>query len=82
MRAPPMAEQPDFVRRQYEFAAHIRDPEAYPCPSDVEDRRMAIYRELFYNNIEGFLADNFPVLRQVLEDRHWHAIARDFLARH
>lgn len=82
MHASPSAEQPDFVRKQYEFAAHIRNPEASPCPEDVEDRRMAIYRELFYNNIEGFLADGFPVLRQVLEDRHWYAMARDFLARH
>lgn len=82
MNASHSAEQPEFIREQYEFAAHIRDPEANPCPEGVEDRRMAIYRELFYNNIEGFLADGFPVLRQILEDRYWHAMARDFLARH
>ncbi|NNG12205.1 MAG: DUF2063 domain-containing protein, partial [Halobacteria archaeon] len=59
-------ERPDFIRRQYEFAAHIRDPKHQPAPADVEDRRMGIYRELFYNNVEGFIAGTFPVLRRIL----------------
>ncbi len=70
------------MQHQYAFAAHIRDPQANPRPADVEDRRMAIYRELFYNNVEGFLANGFPVLREILDDTAWHAMARDFLARH
>jgi hypothetical protein len=70
------------MRRQYEFAAHIRSPETRPAPADVEDRRMAIYRELFYNNVEGFLCNSFPVLRKLMNDQQWHALARDFLARH
>lgn len=43
---------------------------------------MKIYRELFYNNVEGFLATAFPVLRRITPDRRWHAMARDFLASH
>ena len=70
------------MQHQYAFAAHIRDPEANPRPADVEDRRMAIYRELFYNNVEGFLANGFPVLKEILDEASWHAMARDFLARH
>jgi len=77
-----MAEQPAFLRRQLAFAAHLRDPQAHPGPPDVEDRRMAIYRELFYNNVESLLAGNFPVLRRLLDDGHWHALVRDFYARH
>lgn len=77
-----MAEQPAFVRQQYAFAAHIRDPANNPRPADVEDRRMAIYRELFYNNVESLLAGNFPVLRGLLADGHWHAMIRDFFSRH
>lgn len=79
---PPMAIQPEFIRRQYEFAAHIRDPEHAPAPGDVEDRRMAIYRELFYNNVEGFLSNTFPVLRELTDTAHWHALVRDFFAHH
>lgn len=72
----------DFKTRQYRFAAHIRDPEKNPAPSDIEDRRMKIYRELFYNNVEGFLANGFPVLRSLYSDDDWHALVRDYYARH
>jgi hypothetical protein len=82
MSASPTAEQPAFVRTQYQFAAHIRDPQAHPAPPELEDRRMAIYRELFYNNVEGFLADGFPVLRRIYTDSDWHALVRDYFARH
>lgn len=67
---------------QKAFAAHIRDPERAPRPGDVEDRRMAIYRELFYNNIQGFLAGNFPVIHKIHDDERWQALVRDFYARH
>ncbi len=77
-----MAGRPEFVRRQYEFAAHIRDPEHQPAPRDVEDRRMAIYRELFYNNVESFLSNTFPVLRKIHEDAAWHAMVRDYFSTH
>ena len=79
---PKPAETPAFIRRQYEFAAHIRDPERYPRPGDVEERRMAIYRELFFNNVEGFLSGSFPVLRSLLDDAAWTALGRDFFAHH
>jgi len=71
-----------FTQQQYAFAAHIRQPDRNPAPEDIEDRRMAIYRELFYNNVEGFLSDGFPVLRTLMDDDSWHAMARDFFANH
>jgi hypothetical protein len=77
-----MPARPEFIRRQYAFAAHIRDPERAPAPADIEDRRMEIYRELFYNNVESFLSGTFPVLRRIHDDRNWHALARDFFAHH
>ncbi len=73
---------PRFQQAQYQFAAHLRDPEANAAPADIEDRRMQIYRELFYNNIEDFLANAFPVLRKISDDDVWHARVRDFYARH
>ena len=71
-----------FQRQQLAFAAHIRDPDRAPRPPDVEERRMAIYRELFYNNVEGFISGTFPVLRSLFDARRWHALVRDFFARH
>jgi uncharacterized protein len=73
---------PGFMARQLEFAAHIRNPQQNPRPGDVPERRMQIYLELFYNNIEGFLSSTFPIAKQVLESVRWHALVREFIHRH
>lgn len=72
----------DFKAKQFEFAAYIRDPENNPPPADVQPQRMAMYRELFFNNIDSFLSANFPVLRTLLNDRQWFELGQDFFARH
>lgn len=77
-----MAELPDFQRKQYEFAAHIRDPDKNAPPAGIEDRRMAIYRELFFNNIQNLLGKSFPVLRKLSGKERWRALIREFMARH
>jgi uncharacterized protein len=77
-----MAQRLPFQRVQYRFAAHVRDPERNPAPPGIEPRRMRIYAELFYNNVEGFLANAFPVLRRITPDARWHALVREFFARH
>jgi len=77
-----MAELPEFQKKQFAFAAHIRDPEQVPAPEGVEDRRMAIYRELFFNNIRNLLSNMFPVLRKLHSDDHWHGFIRQFMQRH
>lgn len=70
-----------FRERQYAFAAHLRDP-ARNAVAGIEERRLQIYRDLFYNNIEDCLAGAFPVLRKLSTDAVWHARVRDFYARH
>jgi hypothetical protein len=67
---------------QQAFVAHIRQPWQVPVPQGVAPARMAIYSELFFNNVESFLADSFPVLHQLLPKARWLAMARDFFARH
>lgn len=69
-------------RLQTQFAAHIRDPGNHPAPDGIEDRRMKIYRELFFNNIQSLLASNFPVLRKLYSDEDWRSLVRDFYSRH
>lgn len=71
----------DFRARQYAFAAHLRDPQRHAIDG-IEDRRLKIYRELFYNNVEDCLSSAFPVLRRISDDAVWHARVRDFYARH
>jgi len=67
---------------QRAFAGHLRSPTGSAPPAGVEARRMRIYSELIYNNIEGFVAGAFPVLRSLLDDAYWHAMVRAFVERH
>lgn len=69
-------------QQQFLLAAHLRDPDAHPPPPDIEDRRLAIYRDLFFNNIEGLLAGNFPVIRKTLGEQRWRLLVREFYAQH
>ncbi|MFJ3449786.1 DUF2063 domain-containing protein [Pseudomonas sichuanensis] len=72
---------PETLRaQQFTLARHLRDPAANPPPPGIEERRLKIYRELFYGAVEGLLAGSFPVLRRTLGDRRWHARVRDFYA--
>jgi len=67
---------------QYAFTRHMRDPENTPAPDDIEPRRIAIYADLIYRNIEGFIANSFPVLRKITNDDDWHTMLRDYINRH
>lgn len=67
---------------QMAFAAHIRNPDKAPIPAGVEDRRMRIYRDLFFNNISKYLAGNFPVLRKIYGEEAWRRLAREFYDEH
>ncbi len=75
-------ELPAFQAFQFAFARHIRDPKTHPRPAGVPARRMKIYNELLFNNLESFLLACFPVLRQTLGKRKWTALVRDFFATH
>lgn len=77
-----MTERPDFQQRQFAFAAHIRDPDDVPVPEGIEDRRMAVYRELFFNNLKSLLSNMFPVLKTLLGKDAWSATIRQFMQKH
>ena len=64
------------------LAAHVRDPATHPGPPGIEDRRLAVYRELVANNLDGLLAGTFPVIRRTLGDADWQALLRRFLINH
>lgn len=64
------------------LASHVRDPQAHPGPPGIEDRRLKVYRDLVYANLDGLLAGTFPVIRTTLGDAGWGALVRGFLARH
>jgi hypothetical protein len=43
---------------------------------------MAIYRELFFNNLHGLLSGNFPVICRTLGETPWRDLVRAFYAEH
>ncbi|WP_455222989.1 HvfC family RiPP maturation protein [Kaarinaea lacus] len=75
-------EIPAFQKHQFTFTATIRSPEQNPTPAGIEERRMNVYRELVYNNIEDLLANFFPVVKQITPESRWHDMVRSFVANH
>jgi uncharacterized protein len=71
-----------FQQVQQAFIAHIKDPEHQPLPEGVEPRRMAVYNELFFNNVQGFVSTAFPVLRTLYSDADWQALVRHFFSQY
>lgn len=65
------------------FADSVRQPasEANTESADTE-RRMGIYRSLFFNNVAGFIENGFPVLHSLYEDDKWQALVRRFFTVH
>ncbi len=64
------------------LAAHVRNPATQPGPPGIEDRRLAVYRELVFNNLAGLLGNGFPVIRATLGEAAWAALVRRFLVEH
>ena len=67
-----------FQTFQHQMAAHLRDPHHTRRPSGVPQRRMAVYNELLFNNICGFVDSCFPVSRQILGEARWRRLCRTF----
>lgn len=74
--------QADWRATQAAFSAYIRHPQLTELPPGASRERMAVYRELFLNTIDGLLSHGFPVLNQVLGETAWRALVSDFYARH
>lgn len=72
----------DFQRYQIEFTAHIRSPKTAKKPAKVNDARMAVYREIVFNNVFGSVSVCFPVCQAVLGKRAWLKLSKQFFAQH
>lgn len=71
-----------FQDYQAAFTGHIRDPQGASRPRGVPARRMRVYTEIVFNNMESTLASCFPVVRKILGVRRWRRMVRAFLAEH
>lgn len=72
----------DLREQQLVFANHLRNPDRFPAPQGIEERRLQVYRDLFFNNISQLLQGVFPVMRGILSDVQWQSLVRDFYTEH
>ncbi|KHL75316.1 hypothetical protein PpSQ1_05855 [Pseudomonas putida] len=68
--------------QQMRMARFIRDPQFNPPPPGIEARRLAVYRQLFFGNVQSLLAGSFPVLQASLGPERWLALIESFYANH
>ena len=71
----------DHQLLQRQWTAWVRDPENQTPPAG-DPQRLAIYRDLFFNNVRGFLDATFPVSAAMLGESSWIALCRHFFASH
>lgn len=90
MSSDPLLDLPYFQQLQQQFAAHIRNPEtvAYAPSKEkpIEARRLQAYQELFFNNLEGFFTQIFPVCVEIISynqgRERWLQIIREYMVKH
>lgn len=75
-------EQPSLRQQQLAFANAIRHPQKKLSVEGVATDRMAVYRELFFNNFKETLSSAFPVLHKVLPVEQWTDLCARFFADH
>jgi hypothetical protein len=75
------AEARSFQELQQEMTAWLREPEQELAPA-IEPRRLAIYRELVFNNISDFVETAYPVLKSLLPLPEWAHLLERFVAEH
>lgn len=80
MNTPPDGQ--GFRSFQQQFARRLRDPAAAPLPDGVPPRRMAVYEELLFNNLESFLGSAFPISRRILGSDEWQPLVRRYFRDH
>ena len=75
-----MSELPSFQQAQFKLANIIRTGEGRI--EGVEQRRLKIYQELFFNNVEGFCTSAFPVFKSLMEESQWRQLISEFFVQH
>ncbi len=71
-----------FEITQRALAQHLRDPANAPSLPGLEDRRVQIYRDLLFNNVEGLIANNFPVMKRLMSSEQWALLIRAYYREH
>lgn len=69
-----------FLQVQQHFTGWLRHPEATAAPAGIEPRRLAIYRELLFNNVMTFVEGTFPIALALLPESLAQRLKSGFFA--
>lgn len=69
-----------FQAYQQAFTAHLRDAKQHKKPHGVPNQRMAIYREIVFNNLLSVVSACFPVCVSIVGKAQWQRLVKRFLA--
>jgi len=69
-------------QQQQFFTQMLREQQSPGSLSHIEDRRLKVYQDLFFNNIESLLANGFPVIKSILGEKRWRELISDFWKQH
>jgi hypothetical protein len=58
---------------QTKFSNIIRKQE------DIENKRLKVYQNLFFNNIKNFVDNTFVVTKTLFTEKEWESLIKDFL---
>ena len=77
-----MQSQQELQEMQLAFAAAIRDPDLDTHFPNVSPEQLAVYRELFWDNVKALLDSACPVAREVLGQDTWSMLLGRFWKEH
>ena len=77
-----MQSQQELQEMQLAFAAAIRDPDLDTHFPNVSPEQLAVYRELFWDNLKALLDSACPVAREVLGQDTWSMLLGRFWKEH
>ena len=66
---------------QKNFCGYLRDPDSRAAPEGLNRRRLDVYRDLIFNNVESLLGSAYPVLKSVMAEQ-WQPLIREFFVEH
>ena len=73
---------PILQAQMQQFARYVRNPLLHLPPPDIEARRLKIYQDLFFNNMQALLSGMFPVMRSLFTVDAWSSLVREFYQYH
>jgi hypothetical protein len=67
-----------FQSFQQNLARHLRDPHHTARPAGLPARHVAVYNDMLFNNVCGFIDTCMPLSRKLLGEAAWRRLCRTF----